>query len=482
MRHSLIPLFFVLAAGCWGSTQKQDHNRIVDNQVVAVPLVDPLVVKLDADLANDYMAAEAPGEMIVRLRLTTDDLDRSRNVPVNLSLVVDTSASMEGAAIDAARAAALDLVDALDDGDFLAVVVFHSKTEVLVPSTLIDGKSRDTVRARIRGMKAHGTTDLFNGLSAGLQQIYTHHNVEGVNRIVLLSDGVPNDATQVVQLAQNSANAGISITALGIGVDYDETLLGAIAQSSGGRFHYIDDSEKVADVFRDEVFRLQRVVARNLTLMLRPGPGVAVTEVVGLAAQPTGDGQAYVQLGDLSEGDQRDIVVRLSVAGHRDGATIELMDGVVGFEDAVDNAGHFERSVFMSARATADKAALADGRNLDVEASAERAQAAAAPVLAIATARAGQLPQALQILDQAEPRARKAAKLYDNDAELLELADAMLKLRDALPSLITQVQAAAGQPDPYVTVGNVDVGPVPADAPATVRETHSIATEALRGN
>jgi Ca-activated chloride channel family protein len=481
MRHSFLALSLIAFTGCFGSSQKKDDKKIiVDNTVVAVPQVDPLVVNLDADLANDYMTAGATGEMLVRLRLTTNDLERAHRAPVNLSLVVDTSGSMDGEAIDAARTASLELVDALADGDFLAVVVFHSKTEVLVPSTRIDKDTREAVRAQIEQMTARGTTDLTGGLVTALQQVYTHHNAEGVNRIVLLSDGVPNDATHVQQYAQEAGNAGIAITALGLGVEYDETLLGAIAQTSGGRFHYIDDSEKVAGVFRDEVLRLQRVVARNLTLALRPGPGIALTEVVGFAAQPAGDGQSYVHLGDLSEGQQRDIVVRLNVKGHKDGATIELMDGVITFDDAVDNAGRFERSVFMSARSTADQDEIAKGRNLDVEASAERARAAAATVLAIATARAGQLPQAHAILDEAEPRARQAAAQFEDDTELLELADAMLKLRDALPSVMQQAQGAVVQPspDPHVNVGNA----MPEDAPATVRETHSIATDALQGN
>lgn len=480
MRHSLLALTLVVFTGCFGSTQKKHHKeKIVDNTVVAVPRVDPMAVNLDADLANDFMTADANGEMLVRLRLTTNELERAHRAPVNLSLVVDTSGSMDGKAIDAARAAALELVDALADGDFLAVVVFHSKTEVLVPSTQIDAKTRKNMRAQIEEMTARGTTDLTGGLATALQQVYTHHNAEGVNRIVLLSDGVPNDPTYVHQYAQEAGNAGIAVTALGLGVEYDETLLGAIAQTSGGRFHYIDDTDMVAGVFRDEVLRLQQVVARNLTLALRPGPGIALTEVVGFTAQPAGDGQSYVQLGDLSEGQLRDIVVRLDVKGHTDGAIIELMDGVVSFDDAVDNAGRFERSVFMSARATADQAKVTDGRNRDVEASAERARAAAATVLAIATARAGQLPQAHAILDEAEPRARQAATRFDDDPELLELADAMIKLRAALPSVMQQAQGNVAQPapEPHVNVGNV-----PADAPATVRETHSIATDALQGN
>jgi hypothetical protein len=137
--------------------------------------------------------------------------------------------------------------------------------------------------------KATGTTDMASGLRMAITEVTRHLDEEGVNRVVLVGDGVPNDDRQILPLVAQAAAQGISVTALGLGndydydydYDYDETLMGHIAQLSSGRFFYVDDSAKVASFFSEEVTRLHEVVARHAVLDVRPGPGVTVTGVVG---------------------------------------------------------------------------------------------------------------------------------------------------------------------------------------------------------
>ena len=120
----------------------------------------------------------------------------------------------------------------------------------------------------MRTMEARGTTDLAGGLRLGLLEVASHHTNEGINRVVLLSDGVPNDRAPLDAMARSAAQNGITITTLGLGTDYDETVMAHLAQHSGGRFQYVQDSAQVAAMFRDEVLRMQRVVGRNAVAVL----------------------------------------------------------------------------------------------------------------------------------------------------------------------------------------------------------------------
>ncbi len=400
---------------------------------------DPNILELAATLGNRYVPSGTASDMVARVRIDAHSVVGANRPPINVALVVDTSGSMEGQPIADARAATAALLDSLRAGDRLSVVVFHSETELLLPSTLIDESQLDDIRARIDRMEARGTTDLSGGLQAGLEEVTRYFDARGINRVVLLSDGVPNDPAMVRPLAQAAGERHIAVTALGLGLDYDEVLLGDVATASGGRFHYVADSSEVATVFRDEVLHMARTVARNVFVELRPGPGVTIQSVAGPTISEA-NGRVYVNVGDLSEGDSRDLLVRMSVEGRREGAAVELMDAVMTFDDAAFDAGHFERRLFLGARATADEGELASGRDVSVERDAARMTAAAVTVEAIRLARGGEVDRARTILASAAAEARVYAS---DDEEMGRRAESMRVLDSYLPSIAPDAPAAA---------------------------------------
>lgn len=449
-----------LAVGCGGASVVERH--------------DPGVVTLEGALGNSFVRAGTTSELVARVRVGTQPLGRGIRPPINLALVVDTSGSMEGEPIEDAREASLALLDSLAEGDRLAVVAFSSTSEVLLPSTELDEDNLHELRERIGRMEATGTTDMAGGLAAGLQEVVAQFDPQGINRVVLLGDGVPNDESGIPALAQAAGERGIAITALGLGIEYNETLMGQIAQLSGGRFHYIEESAQVAQVFRNEVLRLERVFGRNAVVQLQPGPGVRIDSVVGQSVAEAG-GAVRVLLGELAEGEHRDVIVRLTVDGHREGASVELMDVHLTFDDAVSSAGTLERRVFLGARATADDQALSSGRNEEVEREAARVQAAAVTVEAIRVARGGELDRARAMLSEAEGRARAYAD-STGDADVAAQASSMGVLRNALPSV---APGGAGQ---GVTLEEDEGAPAsmpPEDGARRTREVHQDAMEVL---
>jgi Ca-activated chloride channel family protein len=437
---------------------------------IPAEVADPNAIVMTGALGNRFVTAGQPSTVLSRLRITTQPLTNLARPAINLALVVDTSGSMDGRAIADARTASLALLDQLADGDRLTVVVFHSQTQLLVPSAVLDEDTRADARRKIGAMAASGTTDMANGLRVGLEELLRNFQEGGVNRLVLLGDGVPNDAAPIAALAQAAGERHIAITSLGLGVDYDETLMGQIAQLSGGQFHYIENSSAVATVFRDEVLRLQRVVGRNAVVTLTPGPGVRIESVVGQVMSQSG-GAVSISIGDVSEGDTRDLLVRLSAEGRRAGANVELIDAVMSFDDAVAGAGRLERHVFLGAKSTASEAELTSGRNEEVERDAARMMAAATQIQAIAMARGGELDAARASLDAAATEARNRAAAT-NDQYLAAEAQRMTTLSGALPSLAppSAAQPGAAAPAAYEFSD---------DAPAVVRRSHERAMRAV---
>ena len=459
MREKLALLVTLVTSGC--------------GAVDAPALVqDPGAVRIEAKLQNELLPAGEATEVVVRLRVRAPEAERFGRPQVNLALVLDTSHSMEGEALDDIKRASLALVDSLQPGDRLALIVFHSKTEVLVPSTPLTPKSIAFIRDRVSRMKAWGTTDLEGGLAAGLDQVGKHYDPAGINRVVLLGDGVPNDASNILPLAQAAADRGVPVTALGFGLDYDETLMAQIAQRSGGRFHFIEHGSEVAGVFRDEVLRLERTVAKNMMVTITPGPGMAVTRIIGHPVAGAPGRKVAFGIGSLSTGQTLDLVVRLQSLGRRDGVNVEVLDAELAFEEVLAGAGRVDRRVYVGAKASADLDRVRESFDVEVARSMARMEAADAVIQSIALARAGQVDQGKTLLVAAETEARASAKRLD-DGSLVKQADLMKPLREALPSLVqrAQVTPAGAVPPAYDD-----------DAPAaesTVKRAHDEATSTL---
>jgi Ca-activated chloride channel family protein len=466
------------------------------------PYVAPVDLELDATLANNLVIADAGSELVARIRIEAPaELDLPRP-PARVVLVVDTSASMKGDAIEGAKQAAMVLVDSLADNDSFSLVVFHSRAETLMSATLIGDESRAAAKAEIERMQAWGTTDLGGGLRLALEQLATAPvsmaNPEGgalvsagpgvwtgagpdpsvLERVVLLGDGVPNDPSQIAALTQQFAARGAEITALGYGLEYDEVMLASLAEQTHGHFQFIEQPEAVAAVFRDEVLHIQRTVARDLRLALGLGPGIGLIEVVGHTPQwNPSTARNEIALGSISEGQTHELIVRLAVGPHRDGVTVELSDLELAFTDVYTGTGNrFERN-FLSAIASADATAVLGGRNLEIARAGARARTSAATLQVLSLARSGALDQSKQLLSESVKWAKDAAKSLEDD-DLRKQAEQLAALEPELRALARQAQqpvaAVGGQPGPQPFPAEPSAQPS-IDGARKVKEAHSAA-------
>jgi Ca-activated chloride channel family protein len=423
------------------------------------PPGDPNLIEMSADATTTLVTAGAPGELAVRIRVSAGRVADAVRPPLDLVLLLDTSGSMEGAPIAAVRTAARALVERMSPDDHLAIVTFDSTARALVPSVAIDDDRRAAALAAIGRVEARGTTALADGLAVALEQVGRGHQPGSIDRIVLLGDGVPNDPAPIANLVARARGAGVSITALGFGLEFDEVGLRTIASDTGGVYRFLDKPDAVAEVFDRELVRMQTVVGRNLVLHLQAGPGVEIEDIPGLSA--SGGGRVAV-LGDLAAGDLRDVIVPLRITGHRDGATVELLDARLDFEDAVNGSGERQRTTYSAVHASADATAVAKAVKVDIEIAKARARAAAAIVWAIGAARQGLIDNARAALEAGETAARADAE-HLHDPELTALAGRMHEVAGRLAELArtttpatTDATVEPAAPSPSAAAGEVE--------------------------
>jgi Ca-activated chloride channel family protein len=445
---------------------------------------DPKLVELDAVLERSAIAADRPAVLTARVRMSAATAENAERPPLALVLVVDTSGSMAGTAIEDARAAARAFVEPLRDDDRISVVTFDSRAEVLVEATSVKALGRKAILERIGRMQARGTTDMTAGLQAAYAQISSAPS-GAVRRVVMLSDGVPNDATQIPAFADSLRANGVAVTTLGFGLEYDETLLGRIAQATGGSFRRVDQGEALAKAFVDEAFRAERLVASNVVLTLQAGPGVEIRRVLGHPAVAPGSRVHNVVLADLSERQRQDVFVELAITGHRAGANVELLDATVAFQERTVNAGRLERRSFLAVQASDESDVVSRARDRSIEREAARARAAATMLDAIALARSAQFAEARAVLDKGEQDARAHAS---DDPELKAQLEEIRKLRKTIVAEAKAHAAAmrevARKSKHPVSPGTVVPTPAPFSAVAGsadgVRGSHARAMDRLQ--
>jgi Ca-activated chloride channel family protein len=300
----------------------------------ALPVVDtltqegPLAVTAALDRSVLPQGAGEESYLVVTFQAPEAAVDIDRQ-PVHVAVVVDTSGSMNGdQKIDFAREATWELARQLGPQDSFALVGFNSDATLYQPSTPVADPT--DFYSTIASLSPGGNTFLSAGLHMGLQQLEQVEG-EGVKRVVLLSDGISQESRDAVaSLAASHVEDGITVSALGLGLDFDSRLLLAISDAGGGRYRYVDDPSTLAGDFADELRAMSSTTARGVSLQVELAEGVEVLEVFGYEDYDggrTADGyRAFV--GDMHAGEVRKVVARLrvpdEVAGRREVAQVSV--------------------------------------------------------------------------------------------------------------------------------------------------------------
>ncbi len=227
--------------------------------------------------------------------------------PVNLCLVIDRSTSMKGPRLDQVRSSVLTILQDMQPGDTTSIVAFSDKAEVIVsPEQAADIA---VARARMSLLQAGGGTEIGQGLTVGLDEIHRNFTREGVNHLVLLTDGrTYGDEELCLELADQASTYGISINGVGIGSDWSDRLLDDLASRTGGNVLFLNTPRAVTDLLHRIHESLTQIVANRVRLEGALGQQVDLRSAFRILPDPIPLGDSLpVVLGHLP----RDGVIRL---------------------------------------------------------------------------------------------------------------------------------------------------------------------------
>jgi Ca-activated chloride channel family protein len=273
-------------------------------------------MNFNTTLGVDLVAVETDEKVAVLLELNAPADGAPARAPRTLQVVLDRSGSMGGERLDAARQALAAVVARLDPRDAFGLVAFDDEVQVTIPAGRLGDKA--AVAAAIGSLQPGGMTNLSGGYLRGLQEARRVAGSGGAT-LLMLSDGHANagilDHDRLEALAAGGRREGVTTATIGLGLDYDEALLAALATGGAGGSHFAIDGDAAGAAVAEEVAHLLDQVAHAVSLVIRPADGVPAfalwndLHVMGLE-----DG-LMAELGDFYAGEQRRVLLEFEVPG-----------------------------------------------------------------------------------------------------------------------------------------------------------------------
>jgi Ca-activated chloride channel homolog len=310
-------------------------------------------MQVEAKLEFPGMIPGASIENNLLIRLKTPPVVQGQRHPLVVGLAIDKSWSMKGEKMDAVLDAACSLVNWLTRLDYLAVVAYSNDVQMVQPLTNLSEKI--SVTDKIRNIQVATSTNLSGGWLQTLRALDSKKLEGGFRRAILLTDGNPTmgikDQEQLIQIAKDHAALGISTTTIGVGDDFNEEMLRAIADASGGNFYFIDNPEKASDIFFQEFGEIGALYAQAIELKVDLPQGFEFKELLSNMsyeieenfqgasgnAMSLGSQSLKIQVGDIRSDDIKNILIGLKTGTtkgteklkiHFDVSYYNLMDGM----------------------------------------------------------------------------------------------------------------------------------------------------------
>ncbi len=333
---------------------------------------------MNVDLLLDHASPDASRPLTVRalLRITGETPEGASHTPMNLALVLDRSGSMAGPKLDQARDAATLLIRRIWPDDVVSAVAYDDEVRTLAAGAT--GEDHAQVADVLAFIGPGGCTNLSGGWLRGRDLVQDHLVPAGVNRVVLLTDGLANrgitDPQALTELCRSAARAGITTTTIGFGQDFDEDLLRAMADAGGGAAYYVERPDQAPGIFEEEVEGLLSLAAQNVQVTLEPGAGAELVAVRHSYPTTPLDSGVRLEVGDLYAREPRLVLVEFLVSATAPGQEVEL--GRIHIE------GHVLSGDGAVERRTIDLPltfTLEDGPRVDAEVAARLAHARGRP-------------------------------------------------------------------------------------------------------
>jgi Ca-activated chloride channel family protein len=255
---------------------------------------------------------------------------------LNLALVLDVSGSMyeeDGTGISRLKRiqqAATAAIQRLNPDDSLAIVAFAHNAEVVLPATPLSEKAKiEDVIQRIDLFNVDpGGTSMDQGISLGLAEVAKNVGAGKLSQVVVLTDGETSGEENCRKLAQEAAQKKVHFTVMGVGTEWNASLLKDLARLAEGKWYYIDvnQADEAERVFAEEFATLAAAGFTDVELHVRAMKDIklkrvrqVVPEIKDLPLKELEERHLVASLGTLERDKSSRYILDLSLPKRPDG-------------------------------------------------------------------------------------------------------------------------------------------------------------------
>ncbi len=282
-------------------------------------------IHFSAELGEPVLMEGKKQTAYLKVRIEGDAIPGTERAPTNVAIVLDKSGSMGGEKIHQAKKAALMAIDKLNAEDIVSVILYDSTVDVLVPATKASDKQ--SIWNRLRPVGAQGSTALFGGVSKAAGEIEKFLDLDRVNRVILLSDGLanvgPSSPKELGNLGASLAKQGIAVTTIGLGLDYNEDLMAQLARQSNGSHLFAEQPSDLEKAYALEFGDLLTAVAQSARVTIRCTEGVRPVRIIGRDGTITGQ-DISLDLGQVYGKQVKYAIIELEVPAGEKGGRMEI--------------------------------------------------------------------------------------------------------------------------------------------------------------
>ncbi|BFM99906.1 VWA domain-containing protein [Moraxella sp. K02] len=216
---------------------------------------------------------------IIKVAIKADDPTvnkQSTLPPANLVFLVDVSGSMsDNDKLPLVKSSLKMLTKQLRSQDTISIVTYAGRTQVTLPAT--KGSDTDKILAAIDSLDASGSTNGEAAIKLAYQQAKIHYKKDGINRILMMTDGDFNvgvsDVDEMLDIIRRERDSGVSLSTFGFGEgNLNDHMMEQVADNGNGNYSYIDSLSEAKKALVDEMSATFNTVAKDVKVQVEFNP------------------------------------------------------------------------------------------------------------------------------------------------------------------------------------------------------------------